>query len=390
MKFLHTADWHLGVKSMGKDRIECQKRTMQEICSIADEQNIDVVIIAGDVYNSSVPTALSEELFYETVEKLSNNGNRIVLVVSGNHDDPERLCAGLPLAFKHNIVLAGDISPLNIDKFVKGKDIEVTLAKEGFVKIKKGEEIVNIAYLPFDSTLKARPNVQEKSYSSLVGEIAKEISQDFNENEFNILVSHLFLVGSRIARDRVVNVGDVFAVSKHDLPNADYIALGHIHSNQVISDNAFYSGATSKLRPQNGDLFVNVFESNKNNINLQTIKLETPERYEQIKVHSLLEAEEKLREFKNSDLVEITFVLKEPLKASEIKELKNNYECVISVNLELINDQKEPISYNNFTRKNLSEKELFKAFYLKKKGVEPRESLLDLFLECKGGRNETN
>ena len=80
MKILHTADWHLGVKTMGIDRLERQKVVIDEINDLCNEKDIDIVIIAGDVYNTNTPSALAEDLFYDSVEKLSNNGERLVVV----------------------------------------------------------------------------------------------------------------------------------------------------------------------------------------------------------------------------------------------------------------------------------------------------------------------
>ena len=91
MKFLHTADWHLGVKTNGKDRLPEQKRVLDEIISIVNYENIDCIIIAGDVFNVSSPSADAEELFFDAIQKLSSNGDRFVLVLAGNHDDPTRL-----------------------------------------------------------------------------------------------------------------------------------------------------------------------------------------------------------------------------------------------------------------------------------------------------------
>ena len=390
MRILHTADWHLGAKTMGKDRLEGQKVVIEEINDICNQRDIDAVIIAGDIYNTSTPTALAEDVFYDAVEKLSNNGERLVVVLAGNHDDAERLCAGLPLAYAHNIVLAGDLEPLKVNKFVKGKSIEIFESGEGYVKAKKnGEEIV-IAYLPFDSTLKARPNIENVSYSALVGDISKQCCKVFSENSFNVFVSHLFVVGSKIMRDREVTVGDVFAVSKEDLPKADFVALGHIHSNQNVADNIYYSGALSRLRPGDYDVSVNIVENNKHDIKVEKVVLTSPEKYVEIKAKSILEAELELRKLKETDLAELTFVVKEPLKASEIKQLKKDYPMITSVALELVSDEAKITQRGVVTRRNLRDKELFVAFYNKKKGVEPRASLVDLFIECKGGKNETN
>lgn len=390
MKILHTADWHLGVKTMGIDRLERQKVVIDEINDLCNEKDIDIVIIAGDVYNTNTPSALAEDLFYDSVEKLSNNGERLVVVLSGNHDDPDRLCAGLPLAYAHNIVLAGDLTPLRSEKFVKGKSIEVFETGEGYVKARKNGEEITIAYLPFDSTLKARPNIENVSYSALVGDIAKDCCRAFSENSFNVFVSHLFVVGSKIARDRVVTVGDVFAVSKEDLPNADYTALGHIHSNQNVADNIYYAGSISRLRPGEYDVCVNIIENNGHSVNVDKVVLQTPEKYVTLRVGSVLEAEQELKKLNAGDLAELTFVVREPLKSSEMKMLKKEYPMITSVALELVSDNENTNQRSVVSRRNLSDKELFVAFYTKKKGVEPRESLVDLFIECKGGKNETN
>lgn len=390
MRILHTADWHLGVKTMGKDRLDGQKVIIDEINDVCNQKNIDVVIIAGDVYNTSTPTALAEDLFYDSVEKLSNNGERLVVVLSGNHDDPERLCAGLPLAYAHNIVLAGDLNPLRAEKFVKGKSIEVFETGEGYIKARKNGEIISIAYLPFDSTLKARPNIENISYSALVGDIAKDCSKGFSEDSFNVFVSHLFVVGSKISRDRVVTVGDVFAVSKEDLPAADYTALGHIHSNQNVADNIYYSGGLSRLRAGEYDICVNIVENFGHEVKVERVVLKSPEKYVSITAKSILEAEEELKKLKANDLAELTFVVSEPLKASEIKMLKRDYPMITSVALELVSENEKNVRRGAVSRRDLSDKELFVAFYNKKKGVNPRDGLVDLFIEIKGGKNETN
>ncbi|MET3292747.1 UNVERIFIED_CONTAM: exonuclease SbcD [Brevibacillus sp. OAP136] len=100
MRVLHTADWHFGRLLEGRDRRQEQEAFVTELCAIADERNVDVVLIAGDVYDSVNPPAWAEELFYEALERLSNNGKRGVVVIAGNHDQPERVRAAAPLAHK--------------------------------------------------------------------------------------------------------------------------------------------------------------------------------------------------------------------------------------------------------------------------------------------------
>ena len=131
MKFLHTGDWHLGAKTNGRDRLAEQKRTIDEIESIANHENVDCVIIAGDVFNTASPSADAEELFFDAIQKLSNNGDRFIFVLAGNHDDPTRLSAGLPLASKHNIALVSSLEKLKENQEKQYMvEIEQMLAKE--------------------------------------------------------------------------------------------------------------------------------------------------------------------------------------------------------------------------------------------------------------------
>jgi len=95
MRFIHTSDWHLGKTLEGHSRIEEQEKFCEDFIKLVEEKNIDLVIIAGDIYDTYNPPAQAERLFYKTVSKLADNGRRCVFIISGNHDNPERLSASL-------------------------------------------------------------------------------------------------------------------------------------------------------------------------------------------------------------------------------------------------------------------------------------------------------
>ena len=98
MKILHTADWHLGKRLENISRHEEQVAVLDEICQIADDRNVDAVIIAGDLFDVFSPPNESAELFFKTCKRLSNNGLRAVVAIAGNHDSPERIEAPEVLA----------------------------------------------------------------------------------------------------------------------------------------------------------------------------------------------------------------------------------------------------------------------------------------------------
>ena len=389
MKFLHTADWHLGVKTNGRDRLNEQKRVLDEIESIVTYENVDCVIIAGDIFNTASPSADAEELFFDSIQKLSNGGERFVFVLAGNHDDPTRLSAGLPLATKHNIALVGSLEKLKENSFNKNAMIKVVETGKGHIKIQKNEEIVTIAYLPYPNEVRITEKVDsDLSYAEKVKAWADIAASAFSSDSLNIFVSHLFMVGSR-TKEGVVKVGDIMAVPQNMLPEADYTALGHIHTYQSLGNNAYYSGAINKLSVGQPDMSVTIFESENRNITeVKQIKLKNTARYEKVTATSIENAEELLAEFDDSDIVELEIVQSEPLSASSIKSLRKEFACISNISLvrtgETINVE------TGKKRKFLSDEELFKEFYKSLRGIEPSEDIVKMYIDCKGGEDETN
>ena len=88
MRILHTGDWHLGKNLEGQSRMDEQEMFLKDFVNIVEENKIDLIIIAGDVYDSPNPPARAERMFYDTLKQLSKDGDRMTLVISGNHDSP--------------------------------------------------------------------------------------------------------------------------------------------------------------------------------------------------------------------------------------------------------------------------------------------------------------
>ena len=387
MKFLHTSDWHLGVKTNGKDRMPEQKRVLDEIISIVNYENVDCIIIAGDVFNTSSPSADAEELFFDVIQKLSNNGERFILVLAGNHDDPTRLSAGLPLASKHNIALVSSLSKLNQNSFNKNAQVQVIETGKGHIKIKKNEEIATIAYLPYPNEVRITEKVDGENYAEKVAEWAKIGASAFCDDTLNIFVSHLFMIGSK-TDGGIVKVGDIMAVPKNIMPHADYTALGHIHIPQTLGDNIYYSGAITKLSINQKDLGFNLFESENGEIvKFKHINLQNISKYEKIVAKSIEDAESLLVDFDDSDIVELEIVQNEPLSATRLKDLRKNYACIS--NISLVRGENF-VNQKRVSKKLMSDDELFKEFYKSVRGFEPADELVKLFLDCRGGENETN
>ncbi len=390
MKILHTSDWHLGVKTNGRDRLREQKKVIEEIISIANFENVDAVIVAGDVFNTSSPSAEAEELFFDAVEQLSLGGDRFVFVLAGNHDDPTRIEAGLPLASKHNIALVGDLQKLSAESFNRNSLVKVVETGKGYVKIQKGDELVTIAYLPYPNEARIKEKVEsDLSYAEKVKSWADIGSAGFSDDSFNIFVSHIFMVGSKVNSGQV-KVGDILAVPQNMLPKANYTALGHIHTPQNLGEGRYYSGAITRLSFGQGSLGVNIIDTQLSETKrIKKVELNNLARYEKVTAHSIEEASAKLDDFDDSDLVELEIVQDQPLSASSLKELKKNYACILNISLVRNFSDLESVS-NSKGRRLLGDNELFKNFYKSVRGFDAPDELVELFAECIGGEDEAD
>lgn len=258
MRILHTSDWHLGKSLENISRIEEQREFINFLCEKVEEEQIDLVLVAGDVYDTYNPSSAAEELFYEAIDRLSDKGNRAVIVIAGNHDNPERLCASSPLAYKNGIILLG-YPKSDVAEF-KNNSSHVKIEGSGpgwfEISIPSCDNNAVILALPYPSearleevlSVRADEEVLRKAYSDKIEILLKNYSQNFRQDTVNIVVAHMFLKGGRESEsERVLQVGGAMTVDASSLPkDAHYVALGHLHRPQEIKKSpcpTFYSGS---------------------------------------------------------------------------------------------------------------------------------------------------
>lgn len=404
MKFIHTSDWHLGKSLEGHSRLEEQEKFCDDFVKLVDDNDIDMVIIAGDVYDTSNPPAKAEKLFYKTVSRLANNGERCVLVISGNHDNPERLAAITPLTHEQGIIILG--YPLSFTEKAKYKGFEIIEAKEGCLKIDINGERATIITLPYPSEKRLNEAIgnpsnddeAQQTYSQRVGEIFRELESNFEDDTINIAVSHIFVVGGEETdSERPIQLGGSLLVEKKDLPTkAQYIALGHLHKPQKASHrlNAYYSGSPLQYSKDE--------RSYAKGANIVDIKAgETPiiqsiyfKNYKPIEVFKCNGVEEAIKiceDNKDRDIWSYFEIKTEHvINQSEIKQMKDLLDDIIEIRPIITSEYEE----EEIDVKEKSMGELFKEFYQFSTGLEPRGELMDLFLDIISEEgdleNETN
>lgn len=269
MRILHTSDWHLGRNLEQISRIEEQREFIDHLCRIVEEQNIELVLVAGDIYDTSNPSAAAEELFYEAIDRLCGNGRRAVVVIAGNHDNPERLCAAIPLARRKGIILLGypgsdageDFKaepPAGEDFKAEPPAVCIPDSGPGWLElnIPGCEHHAVVITMPYPSearleellTLEADEAALQQAYSERVGGIFRKLEDKFREDTVNLVVAHLFLLGGSASdSERTLQVGGAMTVDPSAMPaKAHYAALGHLHRPQEIRNApcpVFYAGS---------------------------------------------------------------------------------------------------------------------------------------------------
>ena len=227
VKFLHTADWHIGRKLQGKDLLEDQQYVMNNLISKIDETKPDFLIIAGDLYDRSVPSKEATTLLQELLVKINIECNIPIFAISGNHDSRERLAIGEAWFSKHKFYLH-------------------TRLNQAFDKITI--EDTDIYLLPYFEPFEAREYFEDSTlttHNSATKRVIDEIYKNIDMSKINILVAHTFVSGGlETDSEREISVGTVENVAVEIFEKFDYVALGHLHNPNAIKEERIkYSGS---------------------------------------------------------------------------------------------------------------------------------------------------
>ncbi len=264
MKLIHLSDLHIGKRVNEFSMLEDQKYILKKILNVIDSEQPDGVLIAGDVYDKTVPYAEAVQVFDDFLFSLSQR-NLQVFMISGNHDSAERLAFGGRLM---------DKSGIHISPVYNGEVTKVTLS-DGFGPL-------NIYMLPFLKPVNVKryfPDMEINSYTDAVEAALSTVT--INDSERNIIITHQFVTGAGRSESEEISVGGSDNVDASVFERFDYVALGHIHAPQKMTrDSVRYCGTPLKysFSEANHQKSVTVVElQEKGNIELEFIPL-TPLR----------------------------------------------------------------------------------------------------------------
>jgi exonuclease SbcD len=244
VKIVHTSDWHVGRRWKGIQRLDEMEAVLEHLADFIEKESVDLVLHTGDIFDSRNPPGEAERLVNRFFVRVGRAGAHMV-VIAGNHDDPQRLDARSLLAEYANVQILG----------------RPRAAQQGgsrAVKVRCGEKAV-VAALPFASAgawvsaldLAGEEASARSKYARMFQRAVQNLSQSFQQDAVNLLMAHAHLEGAVFGEsERRVHIGEDWAATPQSLPTtASYIALGHIHKPQKVAGTlpAYYAGSPLQM-----------------------------------------------------------------------------------------------------------------------------------------------
>ncbi|HUH36291.1 MAG TPA: exonuclease SbcCD subunit D [Moheibacter sp.] len=398
MKILHTADWHLGKRLDFFSRMEEQSEVMDEICTIADREAVDMVIVAGDLFDAFNPSTEAIDLLYKTLKKLTNDGKRAVIAIAGNHDSPALIDAPDTLARACGIIMIGYpqavVAPMELPHF------SLTKTVPGFFELKFNhlDYPVRLLHTAYANEVRLKTYLGEDNKAISLNQLLKEnwqaiADEHCDENGVNLLTTHLFLMNKQgeiqeePEGERSIRIGNADLIDAASIPSQiQYTALGHLHSYQNLgteekpivyasSPLAFSFSETSHQK------YVVIIETEPNqNAKLERIPLQSGRELKRKAFDNVDEAVSWLEE-NPSTLVELTMESDTFLSANDRKRILQAHSGIIHLIPKVKQDNASATPQKTIDL-NQNMEELFVAYFKSKKdGQAPSEEINQLFQE---------
>lgn len=233
MKFIHTSDWHIGRQFHNVSLLEDQAHVLKQIIEYIKQENVDALVIAGDIYDRSVPPATAVELLDDVLNQICSQMGVPVVLIPGNHDSAERLSFGSRQLIQAGLHIMGDLQ----------KIMEP-------VVIQKGEESIHFYGIPYNDPEHVNDLYDQKvaNHDEAFAFLVDKIKSSLDETNTNVLISHCFIDGGEESEsERPLSIGGADRVSTGHFKFFDYVALGHLHGPQYKGEDYIrYSGSILK------------------------------------------------------------------------------------------------------------------------------------------------
>lgn len=381
MRFLHLADLHIGKRVNGFSMIEDQKFVFEQVYNVIENEKIDGIIMAGDIYDKPVPSAEAVKLFDEMLTRLVSI-NLPIFVISGNHDSAERI------GFGSDILSAAKVY---MSRVYNGNLQKIEL-EDDYGKI-------NVYLLPFIKPATVKNIYKEAEIKDYDDALEYVLSQEkIDETKRNVIVSHQFVTGAMRSESEEVSVGGLDNVSVENYEAFDYVALGHIHrAQQMGRESARYAGTLLKYsfsEEKHNKSMTIVDLKEKGNIEIKEIPVKPLHDLKTIKgKFSKITSEEFYKELKKEDYYRAVLTDEDDI-LNAIGKLKSIYPNLMSMEYDNTRTRSYSVVDNVETGETKSPLDYFEGFFEKQNGrkmsEKQRNYLLEILGEAREESHETN
>lgn len=346
MKILHTADWHIGKQLYKRELFEEMKLYFDFLIEIIEKENIDVLLISGDIFDTSTPSNLAKKTYFNVLKRLFETKTKVVMT-AGNHDSIMNLEAPKELLEIFDITIIGSYQNVKLINLGKVNERDVIVVPIPFLHdrdLRTGTEgISEVERLEaFRSGIKDR-------FSFWSDEIKSS-----HPNAYTIAMGHLYMQGASTSEsERDIQIGNAAGVPVNSLDGLfDYVALGHIHRPQKLSDAIRYSGSPIALSfsEKNDSKLMILLEINESNVIIKEIQI--PAYRKMVKITgNLAETIAKLKDYKNEAQLkawaelEIIETSRDASKQIEMNDFVTNFVSeeieIVKPRMTFLNAQKE-------------------------------------------------
>lgn len=381
MRFLHLADLHIGKRVNGFSMIEDQKFVFEQVYNVIENEKIDGIIMAGDIYDKPVPSAEAVKLFDEMLTRLVSI-NLPIFVISGNHDSAERI------GFGSDILSAAKVY---MSRVYNGNLQKIEL-EDDYGKI-------NVYLLPFIKPATVKNIYKEAEIKDYDDALEYVLSQEkIDETKRNVIVSHQFVTGAMRSESEEGSVGGLDNVSVENYEAFDYVALGHIHrAQQMGRESARYAGTLIKYsfsEEKHNKSMTIVDLKEKGNIEIKEIPVKPLHDLKTIKgKFSKITSEEFYKELKKEDYYRAVLTDEDDI-LNAIGKLKSIYPNLMSMEYDNTRTRSYSVVDNVETGETKSPLDYFEEFFEKQNGrkmsEKQRNYLLEILGEAREESHETN
>ncbi|WP_404356093.1 exonuclease SbcCD subunit D [Methylotuvimicrobium sp. KM1] len=233
MKFIHTSDWHIGRQFHNVSLLDDQRYVLEQLIEHIRRESVDALIIAGDIYDRSVPPASAVQLLDDVLNTICNDLGVPVILIPGNHDGAERLRFGARQLSRAGLHIIGELTQITEPVVLQGKVGDVCFFG-----------------IPYNDpeTVRNHFGVDVSTHDQAHAYLVEQIKAATSDQALNVLISHCFIDGAEASEsERPLSIGGADRVNYEPFADFDYVALGHLHSPQYKGKQHIrYSGSILK------------------------------------------------------------------------------------------------------------------------------------------------